>query len=365
MNEIISYAPGRAEILGNHTDYNGGLVLSMALNCGTTVRGVVKAGRAVAVEAKDLGRRTVLDLDALAPVPEESWVNYVAGVLARLQELGLPTGGAELSISSTLPMGAGLSSSAALEVATLLWTKEAYPFELPELELVKVAQWAEHHYSGVKCGLLDQISVLMSKSGCLTHIDCRALVVEPLPIPEKAVFVMVNSGVKHALVDGEYNERRASCEQAAKILGVALLRDADEADLGDARERMSDQIYRRAMHIVGENHRVRLAREALEKGDLGELGSLMFQSHQSSRLNFENSCEELDLLVDLAAGLPGCLGARLSGGGFGGATINLVEKGLEDDFAEEMKVLYEKQTGREPLVLISSPSGGAQIIAER
>lgn len=360
MATIESYAPGRAELLGNHTDYNAGLVLSMALEGGTTLRGTPRADGRVRLIAKDLGEEAELDLGVLAPDSAKPWVNYVAGVLARLGELGVVLGGADLEISSTLPLGAGLSSSAALEVATALWFKKAYPFEMADLDLARVAQWAEHHFAGVHCGLLDQISVLMSREGCVTYIDCRSFEVATIPVPEGAAFVLINSGVKHALVDGEYNRRRSACEEAAAALGVGWLRDAGESDLEAAAGKLDPVSWRRARHVIGENRRVREGRAALETGDLGRLGSLMFESHQSSRENFENSCEELDLLVDLAAACDGCYGARLSGGGFGGATINLVEAPIAAEFAAEVASHYRARTGREARTLTSKPAGGAR-----
>lgn len=357
---IESYAPGRAELLGNHTDYNGGLVLSMALGCGTRIRGTKREDDRIRLKAVNLSDQAEGTLAALAPCTDKPWANYVFGVVARLRDLGCSLGGADLEISSTLPLGAGLSSSASLEIATAVWFKKAYPFDMDDLALAQAAQWAEHHYAGVRCGLLDQISVLMSREGCVTHIDCRGLEVETIPVPGQASFVLVNSGVKHALVDGEYNQRRAACESIAGALGVELLRDVSEADLEAAQDRLDPIALRRARHIVGENRRVREGRAALEAGDLGRLGSLMFESHQSSREYFENSCPELDLLVDLAAACEGCYGARLSGGGFGGATINLVEAAAADRFAAEVAAHYHARTGLTAQTLISVAAGGAR-----
>ncbi len=360
MTMIESYAPGRAELLGNHTDYNGGLVLSIALGCGTTLKGSRRNDDVVRLSALDLSDQAESTLASLAPRSDKPWANYIFGVLARLRELGVSLGGAEIGISSTLPLGAGLSSSAALEIATAVWFKKAYPFEMDDLDLARVAQWAEHHYAGVRCGLLDQISVLMSREGCVTHIDCRSFEIDTIPVPSGAAFVLVNSGVKHALVDGEYNQRRSACEEVAAALGVHLLRDVAESDLDANGDRLDPVAVKRARHIVGENRRVREAREALEMGDLGRFGSLMFESHQSSREHFENSCAELDLLVDLAAACEGCYGARLSGGGFGGATINLVAADAAEDFAAEVAAHYQARTGKEASTLVSTAASGAR-----
>jgi len=360
MSTIQAYAPGRAELLGNHTDYNEGLVLSMALNCGTFLKGEKKPGRNLILHAKDLQESFTTSLDALKPQTEKTWTNYVIGVAARLQEKGVQLGGAEIDISSTLPMGAGLSSSAALEISTALFLKRAYPFEMTSIDLVKVAQWAEHHYSGVKCGLLDQISSLMSKDQHVTFIDCRSYEVKNFAVPEKAVFVMVNSGVKHALVTGEYNERRESCEEAARLLGVPFLRDVSPEQLEAARDKLPGRAYHRARHVVYENDRVQKAVKALQTGDLETMGRLMLASHESSIRDFENSCPELDALVKWASETQGCYGARLSGGGFGGATINLVDRDHTENFVEAIAVKYEATYKIKPLVLVSPPSAGAE-----
>lgn len=360
MSTIQAYAPGRAELLGNHTDYNDGLVLSMALNCGTTLKGEKRADRQLVLHARDLEESFSVSLDALKPEAEKTWANYVIGVAARLQEKGVKLGGAEIGITSTLPMGAGLSSSAALEISTALFFKKAYPFEMDSIDLVKVAQWAEHNYSGVKCGLLDQISSLLSRDRHVTFIDCRSYEVKNFAVPEKAVFVMVNSGVKHALVTGEYNERRESCEEAARLLGVPFLRDVSPEQLEAARNWLPSRAYHRARHVVYENDRVQKAVTAFQAGDLDTMGKLMLASHESSIRDFENSCPELDALVKWASETKGCYGARLSGGGFGGATINLVDRDHVENFVTEIASRYEMEYRIKPLVLVSPPSAGAE-----
>ncbi|MDE1170056.1 MAG: galactokinase [Verrucomicrobium sp.] len=327
---LQAYAPGRAELLGNHTDYNEGLVLAIAVDRGVQVRGTVREDDAVLLRAEDLDRAFQTRLAALAPTAEEPWANYSLGVLAGFAEKGIPLRGVELSIGSTLPMGAGLSSSAALETATALFLQKAFDPErrLGRLDLARIGQQAEHAFVGVRCGLLDQISSGFGKAGHATFIDCRTLEVENIPLPEGFRFVVANSGVKHALVSSEYNTRRESCEAAAKALGVRALRDVSSARL--AAGGLDPLTLRRARHVVTENERVAAAVGLLRRGDAEGFGALMFASHLSSRDDFENSCPELDLLVEAARAVPGCLGARLSGGGFGGATINLIQAGREE-----------------------------------
>jgi galactokinase len=331
MSSITTYAPGRAELLGNHTDYNEGFVLAIAVDRGTTIRGQPRGDRMIHLHSLDLDKTETIALDHLASEKVAPWSRYVLGVVDQFRRNELPVEGFEGEISSNLPLGAGLSSSASLENATILFLSKAFEARLEPMQMAHLAQMAEHDFVGVRCGLLDQVSSLMSKSGHATFIDCRTFEVRHLPLPEKTSLVLANSGVRHALIAGEYNQRRSDCEAAARALGVKALRDADMKMLESQKSLLADRIYRRALHIVGENERVLEASEALRRNDVARFGELMFASHESSRMNFENSCPELDLLVETAREIPGVYGARLSGGGFGGATINLVEAGREDE----------------------------------
>lgn len=356
---VSTFAPGRVELLGNHTDYNEGLVLSLAIKSGVRVDASPLDGGGIELESQDLKSRWSGHVDQLAPQQEPAWVNYVLGVFAGLKGRNVSVGGAELRISSNMPMGAGLSSSAALEVATMRSLQRLYSFELSKLELARLCQHAEHLYAGVKCGLLDQISVLCSKAGCVTLLDCRTYEVDHVPLTDEVVIVIVNSGVKHQLTSGEYNERRESCETAACLLGRRSLREVSLQALEEARSYLPVINYKRARHVVGEIERVQQAVDALQNGDMETLGELMFQSHQSSIDCFENSCPELDLLVELARMQQGCLGARLSGGGFGGATINLVKRDAVERFKQGLSAEYHKATGIKPLILETRPCDGA------
>jgi len=352
-------APGRAELLGNHTDYNDGLVLSLAVNRGTTVTGGPLEDNRIRLRSRDLPEAWEGSVKSIQPGPSGSWFNYVLGVVEELRRRQIFIGGFELEAHSTLPIGAGLSSSAALEAATALFLKKIYPYELDGLEIARACQAAEHSYTGVQCGLLDQISVLLSRAGQATFIDCRSFEVRHLPLGGEARFVIVNSGVKHALVAGEYNERRASCEEAARLLGKKALRDVTTAELEAARPLLPATAWKRARHITGENERVAQAVGFLASGRMDAFGRLMSESHESSVRWFENSCEELDFLVEAACAIPGCLGARLSGGGFGGATINLVEAGAVEAFSTRIREAYQSKYGTEPLVLATEACAGA------
>ncbi len=351
---ITTYAPGRAELLGNHTDYNEGFVLALAVDRGTTFTGSKREGRAIEIRSRELGKTETVDLDRLAAERVSDWARYTLGVVDQFRRHDLPVGGFTAEISGNLPLGAGLSSSAALENATALFLAKAFGADLAPMQLARLAQKAENDFVGVRCGLLDQIASLMSKAGHVTFIDCRTNEVGHVPLDEKVRVIIANSGVKHALVAGEYNERRASCEAAAHALGVSALRDATSEMLKSRRSELADRIYHRALHVTGENERVLEGCEALRKGEVARFGELMFASHKSSQENFENSCPELDQLVETARKTPGVYGARLSGGGFGGATINLVEAGYEEQVVKAL-------TGAFPGVscLVTRASDGA------
>ena len=336
MKTIATYAPGRAELLGNHTDYNEGYVLAIAVDRGTTVTGSPRTDRTISLRSIDLAADVAIELDQLAAEKVPDWSRYTLGVVDVFRRQGQPVSGFDAQITSTLPMGAGLSSSAALENATVLFLLQAFGGTLPPLQIAKFSQMAENDFVGVRCGLLDQISSLMSHAHHATFIDCRSFQVRHVPLSDHVSFVLAQSGVKHELVAGEYNERRSDCEAAARALGVTALRDVTRPVLESRRADLPDRIFRRALHIVGENERVLAGSKALESGDLTSFGQLMYESHESSRINFENSCPELDDLVNAARKTPGVYGARLSGGGFGGATINLVERGQESRLVEAL-----------------------------
>jgi galactokinase len=336
-----AFAPGRVEILGNHTDYNGGVVLSAALQLGVTATGDrLPDGR---IELSSEGLDGVEKIDRrLGLHRSEQWIDYPLGVAEMLARAGAEAGGFFIHFSSTLPSGAGLSSSAALEVATAALLLKIYPHPLSRLEVAKLCRRAENEFVGVNCGLLDQASSVFGRRDHLVHLDCRAEWVETIPLPPHLGFLVINSGVKHALVGGEYNERREQCFEAARLMGIDTLRDASPAQLEAAD--LPDLVKRRARHVVGENDRVFQAIEALKCGDADRLGALMTASHRSSMENFENSTPELDLLVNLAIQKTGCLGARLTGGGFGGAIVALVEMQDADRVLFEVKSDYESLT---------------------
>jgi galactokinase len=356
---VTTYAPGRAELLGNHTDYNEGYVLAIAVHCGTTLTGRRREDRTVAIRSVGIGKSQTVVLDQLLAEKVAPWSRYTLGVVDQFRRHDLPIGGFDAEITGNLPLGAGLSSSASLENATVLLLAQLFGAKLEPMQMARLAQKAEHDFVGVRCGLLDQVVSLMSLEKQATFIDCRTMAVDYVPLDGKTSIIIANSNVKHALVGGEYNERRSDCEAAARALGVPFLRDTTLEKLKARKNELADRIYRRALHIVGENERVLEGSAALRKVDLVRFGQLMFESHESSIANFENSCPELDRLVAAARGTPGVFGARLSGGGFGGATINLIEKGREEEVIQALTAALPSVT-----CLVTRPSAGALACAK-
>ena len=342
MPDIKCFAPGRVEILGNHTDYNQGVVLSAALQLGISVTGHKLPDGQIRLRSGSMTETFVTSFsEGLHRTGD--WVDYPIGVAEMLVRIGGEAGGFDAVYDSTLPSGAGLSSSAALEVATAVLLTRLYPMDLDRMDIARLCRRAENEFVGVNCGLLDQASSVFGKKDHLIYLDCRTEVVENITFPPHLGLLIINSAVKHALTGGEYNERREQCHAAAAKMGVPALRDVTSAMLESAD--LPDLTKRRARHVVGENERVFAAIDALQNGRAEELGSLMTASHRSSMHNFENSTPELDLLVDLAIAQKGCLGARLSGGGFGGAIVALVEQDAGESVLQAVKSRYDEQTG--------------------
>lgn len=357
MTQATAFAPGRVEILGNHTDYNDGLVLSAALPQGVTVHGCKEAGQSIRLSSEVSAEPK--ELLTGNPRPQGDWTDYVVGVWAQLREAGCPVGAFSAQYASNLPMGAGLSSSAAIEVATAVLLSRLFDFTLPPLEIARLCRRAENLFVGVNCGLLDQATSVFGKKDHVMLLDCRAESVSYFPFPSRGALLVVHSEVKHELTGGEYNERRESCLAAARALGVPALRDATSAMVKAAGlEKMTEK---RALHVTGEIERVTAALSMLEHGDIAAFGRLMTESHQSSRQNFENSTPELDLLVEIATALPGVYGARLTGGGFGGAIIALVERDRITELSEKIAAEYRQKTGLTPRTIPVEPADGAML----
>lgn len=365
---VAAYAPGRIEVLGNHTDYNEGFVLSAAIDAGTAFL-VAPSDRSVCrVLAADVMEEAKFDVASPEADKVTPWANYVKGVVAGLRAKHPFASGFDGMLLGNIPLGAGLSSSAALEVSSALALCSLYGLSVDRIEIAKIGQQAEHMFAGVKCGLLDQISSLFGCRNRLVMTDFRSLAVETIPLGEDACFLMCNTHVKHRLVESAYNERRASCERAAAYFagklrrGTKALRDVSMAELEAHAAGLDAVALKRARHVIGENERVVAGRALLAAGNLRAFGERMFASHESSRLSFENSCPELDVLVDAARGIRGVLGARLSGGGFGGSVVVLVHPGDADAIGKGLALAFQKAVGRACEVRVVAPSDGAAVL---
>ncbi len=352
-----AYAPGRVELLGNHTDYNEGVVLGAAIDRGVKVSGVRRDDDTLRLHSRDFGEAE-LRLSQLRPLQENRWANYALGVTSELIKLGVPVSGFDAEVSGHLPVGSGLSSSAAFELSTALFLLKLFPASIAPLDIAKACQRAEHHFVGVRSGLLDQVISMFGRADHAVFFDARTEEIRSVPFPPGLALIIAESGKKRELASGEYNLRREQTHAAAAALGVHALRDATRATLAQ-RTDLPELLRRRAAHIIGENERVWCALHLLEAGDGVAFGKLMNASHESSRCNFENSTPELDALVSIAQELPGVLGARLTGGGFGGATITLCERARANDLAAELSRGYERERGIAPRVFVCHIADGA------
>ena len=370
----VIQAPGRLEVLGNHTDYNNGLVMAVAVDKYIYIAASPRTDGRVELVSTAFATPEVFSVSDIKPNPAASWANYVKGVLVQLKKRGVQISGFNAAIHSTLPMGAGMSSSAALEVATAMTVRRLHPFTLTDtglslpptlnakgvlpqvstterMNFAKVCRAAENEFVGVPCGILDQVASLFGKQAHVMEIDCASLTVGHAPLSGVAM-VVCNSMVKHELVGGEYKELRENCESAARKLGVKFLRTAEMKQVLAAKTSLTEREFACAHHVVSEIARVVAGERALRANDMAQFGQYMFQSHESSRDFLHNSTKELDILVELARNHPACLGARLTGGGFGGATINMITHHEAESFMAHMEAGYEKQTGvkMKPLV---------------
>ncbi len=357
-NPSVFRAPGRVNLIGEHTDYNEGFVLPVAMPMSTFVGVSPRAGRSVRVHSLNLDESAEFKLDEPESGPHGHWSDYVRGVARVLMAEGVGVPGADLMISSEVPIGAGLSSSASLEVACALALLDCAQASKSKLEVAQICQRAEHEYARSRCGIMDQYVACFGGPDEAILLDCRSLTHEVLELSPSIRIIVCNSKVKHHIAASEYNRRRSECEEGVSILGVndavkrRALRDFDRAELEIPRTEMPAAIYRRCRHVISENRRVLDAASALKSGDLPALGALMYESHASLRNDFVVSCEELDLLVDIARGLPGVYGARMTGGGFGGCTVNIVAAEHAKEFESRIKAEYASAKGFEPDVYV-------------
>jgi galactokinase len=366
----IAAAPGRVNVIGEHTDYNDGFVLPMAIELYTVIAAAPSAGGAAQARFLSTGNKSgpaVVDLSKpLQPFPKGAWANYPAGVLAGFAARGISPGGFDALIHSTVPSGGGLSSSAALEVATATLLEAITGKTIDPVEKALLCQQAEHEYAGVPCGIMDQFISVMGRKDHLMLLDCRSRKPELVAMSDPAVSLLVtNTNVKHELGSGEYAKRRAQCEAAAKILGVASLRDATSAALEQAKPRMDDLLFRRARHVITEIERTPQAARRLAASDWPAAGQLMYGSHASMRDDYEISCAELDAVVETARAMGergGVYGCRMTGGGFGGCTVALVKTKAVRAISRKIAADYKRKTGIEATMFVSRPAAGATLL---
>ena len=366
--DVVAFAPGRVNLIGEHTDYNEGFVLPAAVDRGVAVAGRRVAGETFTLHAVDLGESCTFGRgEELKRDPGHSWADYFKGVVWALSKRGIDVPACEAVITGDIPQGAGLSSSAAYEVATVRLLSALGDFELPPLEVAKLAREAENGFVGVACGIMDQMASTFGEQGKALLIDCRSLAHETVEIPTGLKIVVVNSGVRHSLASSEYNKRRAECEEGVRILaslrpGVSSLRDVGPDDEARFFAALPHVVRKRCRHVVSENARVLEAVTAMRSGDIARLKILMATSHASLRDDYEVSCPELDVLVELALALPSCHGARLTGAGFGGSTVNLVDAAAVASFSQSVASGYRTRTDRAAEIYVFEPSACARIL---
>ena len=363
----IVAAPGRVNVIGEHTDYNDGFVLPMAIE-----RYAVMAADAAPIPGKvsvyDAHFKESAAIDISAPVTkgQPKWSNYIRGVLAGFQQRGVKLPALDVAFISTVPLGGGLSSSAALEVCTATLLEAATGKAIDPVEKALLAQKAEHDFAGVPCGIMDQFISALGREGHLLLLDCRTRKTELVPMSDPSVaLLVVNTNVKHELGSGEYAKRRAECEQAAKILGVPSLRDATPEQLEKAKGKMSGVVYRRARHVIGEIERTTHAAEGIRQSNWPTVGQFMYASHAALRDDYEVSCKELDTVVDIAENIGakgGVYGCRMTGGGFGGCCVALVKASAVDAITKTIATEYKAKLGIEAAIFASRPAAGATIL---
>ena len=356
----IVRAPGRVNLIGEHTDYNDGFVLPMAINRGVWLALRPRKDGKVRLYSHDFGIWGTFSLAALEK--DKGWLEYPKGVAWALQEEGYTLKGFEGVVAGDVPRGSGLSSSAALELATARAFYEVSGFPWDEKRIAQIMQKAENLFVGANTGIMDQLISATGKKGYAVLIDCRTLELEPVTLPKNTVVVVMDTMTRHSHTDSGYNERRAQCEAAAEFFGVKALRDVTLAELEARGEGLEPVVYRRARHVVTENQRTLDAAEAMKRGDADALGKLMNASHDSLRDDFEVTNDALNVMVDCARAQPGCYGARMTGGGFGGCAVALVETQQTEPFVESVTACYQAKTGKEPNLYVCEATDGAQTL---
>jgi galactokinase len=366
--QIIVRSPGRVNIIGEHTDYNEGFVLPAAIDKAAYIAISLREDDTINLYAADLNETFSTSIPAIKPVGDVSWPNYIIGAAAQLAKKGLLTQGFNAVLASDVPIGAGLSSSAAVESATIFALNELLHANISKTEMIKMAQMTEHEFAGVRCGIMDMFASVMGKKDHVIKLDCKTLEYEYVPFKlDRIKILLLNTNVKHSLASSEYNTRRSECEQ-----GVAWIKEYEPQvnSLRDVSIDMLDKyvlpknklVYTRCLFIVEEIDRLVKGCEDLQNGNLGSLGKKMFATHEGLSKMYEVSCKELDLLIDYVKNDTAVIGARMMGGGFGGCTINLVKENEIERIVASIKPLYEKETGLPLTYYVASIENGTEIL---
>jgi galactokinase len=359
-------APGRVNLIGEHTDYNDGFVLPMAIERYIVIAGDTNTGREVTLHSVTTGETARFSVRPKVESGEPGWSNYVRGVVAGFAQRRKKLAAFDAVIESTLPLGGGLASSAALEVATATLLEAMTGQAVDPIEKALLCQRAEHDFAGVPCGIMDQFTSILAQKNHALLLDCRSRTTTPVPMTDPAVTVLIiNTNIRHKLAEGEYAKRRSQCEEAARVLKVPALRDATPATLEAARGQLDPVVFRRARHVISENERVLQAAKAIQAADWPAVGQLMYASHASLRDDYEVSCPELDGAVEIAREIGatgGVIGCRMTGGGFGGCAVSLVKTDVVQQITRRLDAAYEKQTRKQATIFSSHPAAGARML---
>ena len=357
---FVVRAPGRVNLIGEHTDYNDGFVLPVAIDLAVWIAFRATHSQYVTVRSLSLGETSSFSLDNIQP-EDQGWVEYIKGIAYMLGQTGYPLRGWEGLIASDIPIGAGLASSAALEMAAVHAFAAVSDFPWEPIEMAHVGQRAERDWIGVKCGIMDQIISAMGQEGHGVLIDCRSLETTSIPLPPDVTIVVLDTSIRRRLSDSAYNERREQCNQAARLLGVAALRDVSYGDLDAKADKLSPVLHKRARHVITENIRTLKVARALRHRDAARAGELLNESHLSLRDDFEVSCPELDQMVAFAQMESSCYGARMTGAGFGGCAVALVRTDAAQDFANRVTAKYREATGLDPKAYVCASADGVTL----
>lgn len=360
---VMVFSPGRINIIGEHTDYNDGFVFPAAVDKGIIAAINKSDSDSCTAYATDKEETFMFSLKNIGPLSQGSWQNYLLGVVAEIQKIGKSVGNFNIVFGGNIPVGSGMSSSAALENSVVLGLNEVFKLGLSKHEMILISQQAEHNHVGVKCGIMDQYASMFGIENKALLLDCRTITSDSFEIDfQHHEFALINTNVKHSLSDSAYNDRRSVCESVAKMLNIPALRDATELELASIKDKISPENYQKVRYVIQENERAISASKAMQQGDLEALGKLLYASHEGLQNQYKVSCDELDFLVGQAKLNEHVLGARMMGGGFGGCTINLVAKDGAENFKAQASKAYKAQFNRACSIYDVKLSQGTHLI---